>query len=154
MPDRRQTLALLAAFPALTLPASAFASRHDFWDLPTLRDALADDLARLVDIRRPEEWRETGVAQGAWPIDMTDPRFRRRLFAARQLAGGRPVALICRTGRRSGLVMDEIRRAREPGFVDAAGGMAGNGSEPGWIARGYPIIAAAAALAALPAELA
>lgn len=93
------------------------------------------------------------MAKGAWPIDMTDPRFGRRLFAARQLAGGRPVALICRTGRRWGLAMDEIRRAREPGFVDTAGGMSGNGTEPGWIARGYPTITDAEALAALPSEL-
>lgn len=56
MPNRRDVIAFLGTFPALLLPGIAFASRHDIWDLPTLRDALADDLARLVDFRRPEEW--------------------------------------------------------------------------------------------------
>lgn len=154
MPNRRNAIVLLAAAPVALAPGVLLASDHDVWDLETLYTALEADLARLVDIRRPDEWQETGVARGAWPIDMRDRRFGARLAAARQLADGRPVALICRTGRRSGLVMNQIRSADEPGFVDAAGGMLGAGAEPGWIARGYPVVTAQEALAGLPPRLA
>lgn len=154
MPTRRKTLVFLAALPVSFAPAALLAGRHDVWDLETLRGALENDLARLVDIRRPDEWQDTGVAKWAWPIDMTAPRFGPRLLAARDLADGRPVALICRTANRSGAVMDAIRRTGESGFVDAAGGMAGAGSEPGWIRRGYPVVSAETALANLPPELA
>lgn len=154
MPSRRHVISLLVTAPLATAPGVLFAANHDIWDLEMLYDALENDLARLVDIRRPDEWQETGVAQGAWPVDMTEARFGPRLLAARRLADGRPVALICRTGRRSGLVMNEIGRAGWSGFRDAAGGMMGNGQEPGWIARGYPVVTAKEALAALPPELA
>tara|TARA_R110002124_G_scaffold54062_8_gene154315 strand:+ start:893 stop:1357 length:465 start_codon:yes stop_codon:yes gene_type:complete len=154
MPNRRTFISLLTAAPLALVPGQVFASTHDVWDLETLKTALDNDLARLVDIRRPDEWQGTAVARGAWPIDMRDPRFGERLLAARTRAEGRPVALICRSGARSGRVMTEIRRAQWTGFVDAAGGMLGNGRERGWIARGYPVVSAEQALAALPPELA
>ena len=153
MLSRRQTFGLFASSTLLAY-SPAWADNHDVWALDILHDALKSDLARLVDIRRPEEWQDTGVAEGAWPIDMTHPRFGERLFAARDLAAGRPVALICRTGHRSGLVMSKLREAKAAGFVDAVGGMLGAPGRSGWIERGLPTVTREAALAALPSELA
>ncbi len=154
MTTRRHVLSALLAAPLVAAPGMSLAEAHDVWDLERLHAALENDRARLVDIRRPDEWQDTGVAPWAWPIDMRDARFGERLLAARELAAGRPVALICRTGHRSGAVMDKIRQIGWSGFVDAAGGMMGNGKEPGWMARGYPVVSAAEALAALPPQLA
>lgn len=153
MLTRRDTLSIFASSVVFAY-APAWAETHDMWSLEVLHDALNRDLARLVDIRRPDEWTETGVAKGAWPIDMTHPRFGERLFAARDLAKGRPVALICRTGHRSGFVMGKLREANATGFVDAAGGMLGAPGLPGWIEQGLPTVSKETALSNLPKELA
>jgi rhodanese-related sulfurtransferase len=40
--------------------------------------ALAENAIVLVDLRTPGEWAQTGVPEGAWPIDLSDPGFRDR----------------------------------------------------------------------------
>lgn len=146
------TTTLIAPLP-LVAAGQLWADDHDIWSVQEIHDALNDNAARLIDIRRPDEWRETGVAQGAWPLDMTDPAFGERLFAARELADGLPVALICRTGGRTGYIMDQLRQGQFTGFVDAAGGMLGSRRHPGWIASGLPVVTPEVALAALPSSL-
>ena len=106
-----------------------------------------------MDIRTPEEWRETGVAQGAWPLNLYDESFPERLFLARDLAEDRPVALICRTGNRSGGVMQRLRTSGYTNFLDISEGMAGSAAGPGWIKSGLPIVTAEEAIANLPAAL-
>jgi rhodanese-related sulfurtransferase len=143
------TTTLVAPLPfAMATPLWAW--DHDIWSVQEIHTAMTADTARLVDIRRPDEWLETGIAEGAWPIDLTDPRFGERLFAARDLADGRPVALICRTGRRSDFVMDQVRQGQEMGFVDVAGGMLGSRAATGWIDSDLPVVSADVALSALP----
>ena len=107
----------------------------------------------LLDIRSRKEWRNTGVAKGAWPISMHEPRFPQRLFAAKELAKGKPVAIICATGGRTGSVMRALRRSGYSGFIDVSEGMMGSRLGRGWIAKKYPITKAGDALASLPKEL-
>jgi rhodanese-related sulfurtransferase len=61
--------------------------------------------ATVIDIRRPEEWRQTGVVEGSYLITAFDERGRMMPdFAARfgQLTDPNdPVVLICRTGNRT-----------------------------------------------------
>lgn len=102
--------------------------------------ALAGDIV-LVDIRTPEEWRETGIPASAHAIDMqTEPRmFLQRLVA---VAGGdrtRRIALICRTGNRSSQLQAHLSRAGFTGIVDVAEGVAGSRSGPGWLKAGLPV---------------
>jgi rhodanese-related sulfurtransferase len=146
------TTALIAPLP-LVATGRLWAKEHDIWSVQEIHDALNDNAARLIDIRRPDEWRETGVAQGAWPIDMTDAAFWERLFAAHDLADGQPVALICAIGGRSGYIMGQLRQRQFTGFVDVAGGMMGSRGHPGWIASGLPVVTSEVALAALPTSL-
>lgn len=155
---RRDTLIMIAALP-LGLQMGAGMARADTdpgaaWTVQQTFEALTDDAARLLDIRTREEWRATGVARGAWPVSMHDPRFPERLFAARDLADGRKVALICATGGRSGAVMRAILQAGHGGFVDVPEGMMGSAAGPGWIKAGLPVVSASAALKALPPALA
>lgn len=111
---------------------------------PGLAAPEALELARsgrltLVDIRRPEEWRQTGVAEGALRLDMRRPDFARALLE--QVGGDRnaPIGLICRTGNRT----TQMQRALlEQGFTriyNIPEGMAGSGAGPGWIRRGLPV---------------
>ncbi|WP_300514253.1 rhodanese-like domain-containing protein [Aliiroseovarius sp.] len=151
--DRRHILALLAALPAQVMANSALAASDDVWSATRAFDALLQDRLRMLDIRTPEEWRETGVAQGAWPVNLYDERFPERLFKARELAEGRPVALICRTGGRSGGVMASLRESGFPGFVDVSEGMLGSAAGPGWIKTGLPVVTAQEALSSLPEAL-
>jgi len=151
--DRRQFLAMSVALSTLSFAPIARAQSREVWSVKQAHAALLEDRLRLLDIRSREEWQETGVAQGAWLVSMHEKRFPERLFATRQLAEGRTVALICATGGRSGAVMNALRQAGHAGFVDVSEGMLGNRLGPGWIAAGLPVVSMNEALAVLPAAL-
>jgi rhodanese-related sulfurtransferase len=148
--DRRQTLVLLAAFPTQLVATSALGQTGEIWSAADAFEALTKDRIRLLDIRSPEEWSETGVAELAWPVSLHDERFPERLFKAHELADGRPVAMICATGGRSGAVMRNLRRLRYEGFIDVSEGMLGSRAGTGWIKAGLPVVSAQVAIAALP----
>jgi rhodanese-related sulfurtransferase len=117
-------------------------SRPNFGDLDNdgLKRKLAEG-AVLVDIRRPDEWKETGIVEGAHLLTFFDsagkvnPGF---LDSFTALAGkDDPVVLICRTGSRSSVV------ARY--FADRGGYRQIDHVEKGitgWIAGGNPVTAA------------
>jgi rhodanese-related sulfurtransferase len=94
----------------------------------------------LVDIRRPDEWAQTGLAPGAVPIDM-----RRRDFAeaVRAAVGssGIPVALICARGVRSRRMTEQLLAAGITPIIDVPEGMLGSFAGPGWLRRGLPVVA-------------
>ena len=146
---RRQFLTLLATLPALPI-AAALAQSRDIWSVQQTHAALLEDRIRLLDIRSQDEWRETGVARGAWPISMHDTRFPKRLSVARELAKNRPIAVICATGSRSGSVTRALQLAGHDGFINVSEGMLGSRLGPGWIKAGLPVISIDDALAALP----
>lgn len=139
-------LPLAAALPARSQSA-------DIWSAPHAWEALSNDEIRMIDVRSREEWAETGVAERAWPISMHEARFPDRLFAAREAAEGRQVALICATGGRSGFIMRSLRTSGYDGFIDVSEGMLGSDVGVGWIAAGLPVVTAEQALAALPTAL-
>ena len=150
---RRQLLLLLALGPALPASTICLAQNRNVWSVRQAYTALQEDRIRLLDIRSPKEWRETGVAQGAWPVSMHDIRFTTRLGTARELAESRPIALICATGNRSGLVTRALRMAGHDDLVDVPEGMLGSSAGPGWIKAGLPVVSMDDALAALPGVL-
>jgi len=76
----------------------------------------------VVDIRRPEEWVQTGVVEGAVLVTYTDAES----FIARiepLLAPGQTLALICRSGNRTSRAAREIAARIDNPVVDIAGGM-------------------------------
>ncbi|QIK36845.1 rhodanese-like domain-containing protein [Caldichromatium japonicum] len=103
-----------------------------------LAKARAGELT-LIDIRTPPEWRETGVPVGAKRLDMTDPRFLDRLLELIKGDKSAPIALICRTGNRSGYVVQQLQRLGFSQIYDIPEGMAGSRAGPGWLRRGLPI---------------
>lgn len=72
----------------------------------------------IYDIRRPEEWRQTGVIEGSRLLTWVDsggrlnPGFFSEISAA--IGKDEPVILICRTGSRTGRLAREL--ASEHGF--------------------------------------
>ena len=149
--DRRHFI--LLSFASVLTPGPALAAERDIWSAIEAADALSKDAIILIDVRSRPEWLQTGLAKGAWPISLHEGGFERRLFAARELSGAKPVALICATGGRSARLMSALKRAGYSGFIDVSEGMLGSRRGPGWIARGLPTISLEAALAALPDEL-
>ncbi|SMX49757.1 rhodanese-like domain-containing protein [Maliponia aquimaris] len=118
-------------------------------------DGLLADTLSVIDVRSREEWQETGVGSGVWPISMHEDRFAERLFAAKALSGQRRIGLICATGGRSASLLGALIRAGySSGYADIAEGMLGSGSGPGWIASGLPTVPLDVALKNMPAELA
>ncbi len=102
-----------------------------------------DGQITLIDIRRPEEWRQTGVAQGAKRINMVNPKglqgFAQEVYNA---VGGdlnAPIVLICRTGSRTSRLQPILTQAGFTNVKHIPEGTLGNRTKPGWIAQGLPI---------------
>ncbi len=104
---------------------------------PQAREAALAGEIVLVDIRRPDEWSATGIAEGAVPLDMRREDFVARL---REVAGRRPVAIICAGGVRSRRVTVQLSEAGVDEVIDVPEGMLGSRAGPGWIARGLPVV--------------
>ncbi len=128
-------LAPLAATPALAQQPQEYQTM----DAPAAHDAALAGEIILVDIRTPPEWAETGIGEGAVAINLRDPGFVQALVRLRQSYPDKPIALICRTGSRSGYAVSTLARQGFPGLVDVPEGMAGSAAGPGWIARGLPV---------------
>ncbi len=93
----------------------------------------------LIDVREPDEWAESGVAEGAERINMRNPRLGAMLDAA--LGGNRDaaVALICRTGARSQAIADAMARSGFTNVFSVGDGMFGSSRGPGWLRSGLPL---------------
>lgn len=97
----------------------------------------------LIDIRQPEEWRQTGVAQGVSRISMRQPGGAQGFAQAVYQAAGHdletPIVLICRTGSRTSRLVPLLKEMGFTNVTDVPEGMLGSRAGPGWIAQGLPI---------------
>jgi rhodanese-related sulfurtransferase len=92
----------------------------------------------LIDIRRPDEWRKTGVGQHATPIDMRDKDFIKQLQQARG-SSTQPIALMCARGVRSARMTAILVNAGIGPIIDVPEGMLGSRAGPGWLDRNLPV---------------
>jgi rhodanese-related sulfurtransferase len=97
----------------------------------------------LIDIRRPDEWRQTGVAEGAIRVNMLHPQgpqgFVRQVLAEVDGNMDAPIGLICRTGNRTTHMHKVLQDAGFTQVVNVKEGMVGSAAGPGWLARGLPV---------------
>lgn len=95
----------------------------------------------LVDIRTPDEWRQTGVPTSAAAITMHQDaaKFVSALDAAAKGDRTRPIALICRTGNRSSHMQAELRKLGYTNVIDVAEGVVGGPKGAGWLKAGLPV---------------
>jgi len=82
----------------------------------------------IVDIRTPQEWRETGLIQGAIPIMFFNQRGKYNIKAFLQelnskVDTAKPFALICRTGSRTKMVAAFLAEELHYKVTDLTGGM-------------------------------
>jgi rhodanese-related sulfurtransferase len=93
---------------------------------------VADGKAILVDVREPDEWVETGVAQPAVLLPMSDFNGPQKLWKPfLEKNAGQEVILYCRSGHRAGLVGAKL--AEKGIHVVNAGGF------KDWAAAGLPV---------------
>ncbi len=76
----------------------------------------------IVDIRRPEEWAETGVIAGAKLVTFTGAQSFIATLGP-DLAGGRDLILICRSGRRSAAAAEALQSMIPNRIISVEGGM-------------------------------
>lgn len=98
----------------------------------------------IVDIRRPAEWRETGVPQSAALVSMHSPRGLQGLLdGIAKLTGGdktTPLALICAGGVRSSYAAAVLRASGYTNVSDIGEGILGSAQGPGWVKRRLPMV--------------
>ena len=96
----------------------------------------------VVDVRSPQEWRQTGVPAGARLVTIHQPDGLIGFIVAMGDALGedrsRPVALICARGNRSSVASSALAQAGYTQVYNIQEGMLGSPDGPGWLARGLP----------------
>lgn len=150
MPDRRT---FLTAMGALVFMTSELGAETNVMTASDAMKGVEDGSLILLDVRRPEEWMQTGVAKGAWLLDMTDQEFGPRLMAVLQRNPEHKVAIICRTGNRTGYLSDVLAQNGITGVLDVSEGMVGGPNGQGWIPSGLPVVSAEDAYSAMPKDL-
>ena len=95
----------------------------------------------IIDVRTPEEWRETGVIPEARRVDFyRGPQVL--LKSVVEMVGGdksAPIAVVCHSGSRS---TEAQRFLQAQGFTQVYNlreGMAGSAAGPGWLKRQLPV---------------
>ncbi len=134
-------LAIFAVFALLSAVAAAD-------EAPTLSVQHAHEMASqgeilLIDVRRPEEWADTGVGESAHAVSMHLPGFAEKLSVLTGGDMGHPIALICARGARSSYMQRELTALGYSSVLNVAEGMLGSRAGPGWLASGLPVSARA-----------
>ncbi|MBC7950900.1 MAG: rhodanese-like domain-containing protein [Rhodospirillaceae bacterium] len=127
---RRIIAALITLF--LAQPATA----ADLAPPEALAQAQAGKLT-LIDVRTPDEWRQTGIAPGAKTADvMTSEGADAFVAQVLKAAGGNksaPLGLVCRSGARSAKA---VALLESRGFTNVSNVVEGMN---GWVRRGLPV---------------
>jgi rhodanese-related sulfurtransferase len=135
---------LMLTFAAAAGPRTALASAPAAAPQPRIaprevQAGLDAGTLHLVDIREADEWLATGVPPQARLIALSDFEFDDRIaeLAGPDRAG--QIALLCRTGERARRAHARLAAQGFRGIFVVAGGLLGDGDDPGWIAAGLPL---------------
>ena len=145
-PDRRRTLrrglavCALALLAAVAAPASTAAGEASM----TAKRAHAETAAAsrmLIDVRSPQEWRASGLPQGARTVTIHQPgtAFLDAILAAVGGDKDRPIALICASGARSARARSFLKAQGFTDVANVAGGLFGAPDAAGWVNSGLPL---------------
>ena len=97
----------------------------------------------LIDIRTPQEWRQTGVPRDTKLVNMVHPGGADGFVSAilKQVGDDTdaPIALICRTGNRTTQVQRLLVARGFSQVYNVTEGMVGSSAGPGWLKRGLPV---------------
>ena len=132
-----------AIFFAVTLLAAGPAAAQEVLSAALARERQLASKVTIVDIRRPEEWRDTGLPAGAARATILSPLgnlgFLKRIV---EITGGdktMPIALICAAGARSRHAAKLLGEKGYTRVTDIREGMYGSRAGPGWLRRRLPL---------------
>jgi rhodanese-related sulfurtransferase len=129
---------LIAGAAVFILPRWAQAQVPTILSPREAHDAARAGTLLLIDIRRPEEWRDTGLPQGALALDAETPGFEVRLAGLRLDHPGKRIALIDRSGGLSSSLRAKLAGRGFRDILAVRGGMLG---PFGWLAEKLPVVA-------------
>jgi len=132
--------------------ASVVMAEPQIMKVQQAQSAVDDGEMILLDIRTEPEWAETGVAKGAWPVNLQDKQFSKSLMTIINRNPDKKIGLICATGGRSGYVFGALKKYGVKNIVNVSEGMLGSADGPGWLKAGLPVVSDRVAIAALPAD--
>jgi len=111
-------------FALLFLATSLMAELTQVWATPEF----ADKNIKIIDIRTPAEWKETGIIKGSYTITFFDERgnfnvenFLKQLNMA--VKKDEQFALICRVGSRTGMVSEFLSEKLGYKVINLKGGI-------------------------------
>lgn len=130
----------IVVLAALLLAANPVWAEPDISAPEALAAAQAGKL-KLIDIRSPAEWRETGVAPGSGKVDFYKGPQTVAEYILRETGGDKnaPIALICRTGNRTTTAQKYLQGIGFTQVYNVREGMKGSAAGPGWLKRGLPV---------------
>lgn len=132
---------LLCMIVFVVASTTAFAGQTNYNGIAsakTVHKLAQANVMKLIDIRRPSEWRQTGVGLPAHKISMHQSGFVERISA---LVGGdrtQPIALICARGNRSAWMKEQLNSLGYTNVTNVSEGMLGSQAGPGWLKRNLP----------------
>lgn len=99
---------------------------------------LLDEQVPLIDIRRPEEWRQTGVVAGSERLTFVDANGRLKPgfldTLTERFEPHEPIVLICRTGNRTDVLARHL--VEQMGYTNVFNVRDGITA---WIGKGLPV---------------
>jgi len=117
MLTRRNLILALGFLPLATM------ARADGYEIKPLSVAeMQASGGVIVDIRTPEEWAETGVIEGARLVTFEGAQSFIATLGP-DLADGRDLILVCRSGRRSGAAAEALQTMISNRIISVDGGM-------------------------------
>ncbi len=135
----RRTLLTAATAAAVTITALPLLAQAAVMTAPEAQTAALAKEAVFIDIRSPEEWKETGIATTAYPVSMHQAGFLQKLNKLIDGDKTRKIAIICATGMRSAFIQKELTKRGYTNAISVAEGMLGGPYGKGWIPRGMPV---------------
>ena len=111
-------------FGLLLLATSLFAELKQEW----ATESFLNKNIKIIDIRTPAEWRETGIVKGSYTIMFFDeqgnydpPKFMQALDKI--VKKDEQFALICRVGSRTGMVAEALSKDMGYNVINLKGGI-------------------------------
>ncbi|SDB39300.1 Rhodanese-related sulfurtransferase [Desulfonatronum thiosulfatophilum] len=99
---------------------------------------------KVIDIRRSEEWQQTGTPRKSLRLSFEQhpdgsQGFLRDLELALDGDKTKPFAIICRTGNRTGTLLPFLHAHGFSGAMDIPEGIAGSSHGKGWLRNDLPL---------------
>ena len=127
----------------IVLDAGLASANHRIMTADEAKVRLERGQMMLIDVRSPQEWRQTGIAPGASTVTIHDPGgLPGFVEAVKVTVSGdldEVIAVICASGDRSTIAHQALTEAGFTRVMNIREGMLGGPYGPGWLPRGLPV---------------